>query len=278
MSAPRATLASFREPVTLGRTGLRVARLGIAAGYGVGAAAIERAYHERGVNLFYWGSIRRGGMRDAIRHIAKPDRDRIVVALQSYDRTGVLMPVFCERGLRALRLDYADLLILGWHNRTPSARVMDAAQRLRDRGLVRYLAMSGHDRRLFGKMAHRGGGPIDVFMVRYNAAHRGAETDIFPHLPEADRPGVMTYTATRWGHLLKASRMPPGERPLTASECYRFALSNPSVDVCMTGPANARQLREALHALDDGPLSPAEMQRAHRIGDHVHARRPYLQP
>ena len=34
---------------TLGRTGLQVGRLGMAAGYGVPAAAVERAF-ERGVN------------------------------------------------------------------------------------------------------------------------------------------------------------------------------------------------------------------------------------
>ena len=34
-------------------------------------------------------------------------------------------------------------------------------------------------------------------MIRYNAAHPGAERDIFPHL-EARRPAVVAYTATSW--------------------------------------------------------------------------------
>jgi hypothetical protein len=37
------------DSVTLGRTGLRAGRLGIAASYGVPAEAVERAF-ERGVN------------------------------------------------------------------------------------------------------------------------------------------------------------------------------------------------------------------------------------
>jgi hypothetical protein len=41
---------SFREHTKLGRTGLEVSRLGIGSGYGVPAAAVERAFHEHGVN------------------------------------------------------------------------------------------------------------------------------------------------------------------------------------------------------------------------------------
>jgi hypothetical protein len=41
----------------------------------------------------------------------------------------------------------------------------------------------------------------------------------------------------------------------------------------MTGPKNEEQLTQALTALDRGPLSPAEMDRARRIGDFVHRRK-----
>ena len=51
---------NFREPVTLGRSGLKVSRLGIGAGYGVPAGAIEKAYHEHGINYFYWLSRKQG--------------------------------------------------------------------------------------------------------------------------------------------------------------------------------------------------------------------------
>jgi predicted aldo/keto reductase-like oxidoreductase len=63
--------------------------------------------------------------------------------------------------------------------------------------------------------------------------------------------------------------MPPGEAPLRASDCYRFVLSEPRVDMCLTGPANAEQLREALRALEAGPLSPEEAEHVRRIGRHV---------
>ncbi len=260
----------FRAPATLGRTGLTVSRLGLSASYGVPARAVERAYHEHGINLFYWGSIRRIRFARALRHLARTERDKMVIMLQSYDRTGKLLPLFFQRGLDSLKLDHADILLLGWYNQYPPARIIDAALALKERGKVRFLAVSGHHRPFFGDLARKHDQPFDLFMVRYNAAHRGAEQDVFPFLHGEDRPGIITYTATRWGQLLKARKMPKDERPLTASDCYRFALSNPNVDACMTGPANERQWQEALPTLDAGPLSEAEMARIRRIGDHVH--------
>lgn len=266
----------FTDSATLGRTGLEVGRLGVGASYGVDAAPLERAFHEHGVNYFYWGSIRRRGMRDAIRSIAKTDRERLVVVLQSYDRTGALMRPFHERGLRALGIDRADVLLLGWHNSYPSRRVIDAALALKDAGLARFIAISGHERPLYARYAEEAkrdpsASPFDILMFRYNAAHRGAESEIFPHLDDSPaRPGVTCYTATRWGQLLDPKRMPPGERPMTSAECYRFVLSNPKVDLCMTGPKNAEQLDAALEALAAGPLDEDEMARIRRIGAHVH--------
>lgn len=266
----------FSEPVTLGRTGLRVGRLGVGASYGVPAAPLERAFHEHGMNYFYWGSMRRHGMRDAIRSISRTNRDDLVVVLQSYDRTGVLMRPLHERGLRALGIDRADVLLLGWHDSYPSRRVIDAAMGLKEDGLIRFIAVSGHERSLYARYADEArrdpaAFPFDILMFRYNAAHRGAESEIFPHLDEGtERPGVTCYTATRWGKLLDPRKMPSGERPLTAAECYRFVLSNPKVDLCMTGPRNAAQLEAACAALAAGPLDEDEMERVRRIGDHVH--------
>lgn len=263
---------TWTQPTILGRSGLSVSRIGIGASYGIGAAAIERAFHERGVNYFYWGSIRRAGMRDAVRRLAASGRDRIVVALQTYDRTGVLLAPFVERGLAALRVGRADVLILGWHNRPVSGRVLDAAQRLRERGLVRCLAISGHDRPFLGRIAADPASPFDVVMFRYNAAHRGAETEVLPHAGGPARVGTIAYTATRWGQLLDPKRMPSGEPPPDAADCYRFALTDSRVDMVLAGPASDAQLEAALDALDRGPLPQDAMDRMRRIGDHVRAR------
>ena len=207
-------------------------------------------------------------MKRAVRNL-KAHRDDLVIVLQSYDRSGVMMPLFHRRGLRALGIEVADVLLLGWYNSPPPPRIMDQALALKEAGLVKHLALSGHYRPYLGELVADAGSPIDIVMTRYNAAHPGAEEDIFPHIPDNPK-GLIAYTATCWGRLLNPKNMPPNEEVLSASDCYRFALTSQHVDLCMTGPKNGEQLTEALKALDAGPLSSAEMERMRRIGAFVH--------
>jgi aryl-alcohol dehydrogenase-like predicted oxidoreductase len=262
----------FHAPRTLGRTGLMAGRLGLAASFGAETEAFEEAF-ERGCNYFYWGSIRRDTMRQAILNLcARGRRDDLIIVLQSYSRSPRLLELFIQKGLRALSLDAADVLLLGWYNKPPSPRIIDRALALKEKGLVRFLGLSGHNRELFPRLAHDG--TFDLFHVRYNAAHRGAETEVFAKLqtlPDEERPGLVTYTATRWRHLLEARKMPPGEPPASAPDCYRFALSHPAVDVALCGAKNLEEMRQDLRVLDLGPLGPEEMARMKKIGDHIHA-------
>ena len=123
----------FRTPRLLGTTGLSVGRLGLASSYEAPARAYEQAC-ERGSNCFCGGSLRRGGMGEAIRHLARQHRERMVLVLQSYSRWGYRLRRNIESGLRRLKLDHADILLLGWHNSPPSPRLMDTARRLKESG------------------------------------------------------------------------------------------------------------------------------------------------
>ena len=264
---------SFGEQVVLGRTGLKVGRLGIASGYKAPAAAIEEAF-ERGCNYFTWGTVIKGympGMRDAMKAIvAKGQRDRLVLAAVTYAHNNFLTERLLMRGLKSAGLDHADVLILGFFSRRVPRRLIEGALRMKEKGLVRYVGLSSHDRKLVGKLA--GEGDFDVLHFRYSAAHRGAETDIFPFLAKETerRPGTVCFTATRWGQLLKAKRMPAGEKPPTAADCYRFVLSQPAIDVCMSGARTVEQMRENLAGFESGPMTEAELERMRRIGDFVH--------
>lgn len=261
-------MANFPDRVTLGRSGLSVGPLGVAGGYGVGTRALLHAF-DRGVNYFYHGSRRSPGMVAAIRNlVAAGHRDEVVIVLQSYSRLPGLMERSLTRGLQQLGIDTADVLLLGWYNGPPGDRLLERAERMRENGMFRHLAVSGHRRRAF--VGHAADPRFSILHIRYNAAHTGAETDVFPHLRAEGRPGVVAYTATAWGSLLKARRMPPGEAPLRARDCYRFVLSNPDVNVGMSGPKDDAQMDEALAALDEGPLSAEEEARIRRIGRWVH--------
>lgn len=253
----------------LGGTGLSVGRLGLAASYGAPAEAFEEAF-EKGCNYFYLGSgRRRAGMKQAIRNLcSRGQRENLVIAIQTYARFGILTEWLLRRNLRSLGLDRADILILGWHNRRPSAKLVERALALKDKGLFRFLGMSGHQRALFPQMAESG--HFDLLHIRYNAAHRGAEKEVFEKLQSNSRPGIVTYTATRWGQLLNPKKIPTGESVPAPSDCYRFVLSNSAVDVCLCGPKNLSQMQAALPALELGPLGEEDMQRMKRIGDYVH--------
>src|SRR5580704_11506171 len=119
------------EPRILGRTGLRVGPLGVAASYGVPPSAVERAF-EQGVNYLYWGSMRRSGFGEAIRNLASR-RDQLVVVVQSYSRFAPLLGWSLERALRALHLEYTDVLLLGIWNRPVPERITDACRALQKR-------------------------------------------------------------------------------------------------------------------------------------------------
>jgi aryl-alcohol dehydrogenase-like predicted oxidoreductase len=271
--------ASFREPILLGRTRLRTSRLGIGSSSVGDERFVEEAV-EQGVNYLYWGSIRRPAFGRALRHVARRNREGVILTVQSYARLAPLLRPSVEIALRRSGVEYFDFLLLGMWNAPPGKAMVEAARRLRAEGKVHHLMLSTHNRpSLQGhfRAFELGRSPFDAFMVRYNAAHRGAERDVFPFLPAADPPGLLSYTATRWGHLLDSAKMPPGEAPPRARDCYRFALSHPAVSLVLCGPASREEMQEAIRALDAGPLEPDEAARMRRIGDHVYQRhRPHF--
>jgi len=194
---------------TLGRTGLKVGRIGIAASYGVPAKAVEQSF-ERGVNYLYWGSFRRGAFGQALRNL-KPRRDRMVLVLQSYSRVAALMRPSVEIALRRLGFEYTDVLLLGLWSDKPPERILDASRRLREHGLIRHIAISTHHRPTVADLS--ADPDVGIVHVRYNAAHPGAEREVFPLLAGKDnRPGVVAFTATSWRQLLNPKRVPPGSR------------------------------------------------------------------
>lgn len=263
------------ERTLLGRTGLEVGRLGVASGYGVPGTALEWAF-ERGVDYIFWGSRRGDSFGAALKRL-RTHRERFVLVIESYTRVARMLSWSLERALRTLSFDYTDVLLLGLWNKPVPPRILDAARRLKERGLVRFLAVSTHKRTLVPRVA--AGRDFDVVHFRYNAAHSGAEEDIFPRLPAAQRPGMVSFTATSWRRLLGQAplqgllpgshRLPASERVPTAADCYRYVLTRPEVDVCLTGPANAAQMEAALEALRKGPMSQDELAWMRRVGRAV---------
>ena len=255
------------ERVRLGRTGLSVTRIGVAASYGTNEAMVEEAV-ERGVNYLWWGALRTKKMAAGIRAVARKGRDDLVVVMHAVSRKPAAISKGVENALSQLGLDYLDVLLLAGHKRAPAPRLMEHVLGLKEQGKLRFLALSTHRRPLIPELERDR--QIDIYHLRYNAAHRGAEAEVFDHLPDEGGPGIVTFTSNRWGSLIDPARMPPGEPPPSPADCYRFVLAHPRVHVACCGPASTEELRQNLECLEQGPMSDEELERMRRIGRHVY--------
>ena len=252
---------------TLPHLGKRVFRLGLSASYGLDEAGIREAF-AGGLNYVFWPPTARKLTR-VLREEVRKDRERLVIA------TGPTFGLFrgsirrrAEVALRLLGTDYLDVFQLYWVGvgSALSDANLEELVRLREEGKVRALGVSIHDRKRAGRLA--ADSPLDLLMIRYNAAHPGAESDVFPHLA-ARRPAVVAYTATSWTRLLRAPRGWKGP-PATAGDCYRFCLTSSHVDVVLSASGTAERLRQNLAELEKGPLSPEEETTMRALGRAVH--------
>jgi len=250
------------------RLGKTVHRLGLAMNYGIDADGVSAAF-DRGVNYVFWTPTRTRATTPVLKAALARDREKYVVA------TGPTLGYFgggvrrgAEKLLALLGTDYLDVFQLFWLGVTSAITpgTLEALARLKEEKKIRAIGVSIHDRPRAARLAEDS--PIDLFMLRYNAAHPGAESDIFPHLSKR-HPAVVAYTATSWRKLLKRPRK--WEGPLmTPSDCYRFCLSNKNVDVTLCGPKTRAQLEENLDGLAKGPLSGEEDSWMRRFGNAVH--------
>lgn len=255
----------YRE---LGVVNKRVHRLGLAFSFGIDGAGVEAAF-DRGINYLFWTSRVKDDVFELVKAALARDRERyVLVSGAALGYFGGSVRRATEKLLRKFDIEYLDVYQLYWLGKMSafSNAVQQEMIKLKDEGLVRALGTSIHDRPRAAKLAERS--PLDLLMIRYNAAHPGAETDIFPSYA-VRRPLTIAYTATSWRKLLKSPKGWDGA-PMTAGDCYRFCLSNPNVDVTLCGPKTAAQLEENLRALEKGPLTPEEDEWMRRFGKLVH--------
>jgi aryl-alcohol dehydrogenase-like predicted oxidoreductase len=264
---------------TLGRTGLAVHRVGLSATYRPGKDTVRRAIDE-GLNYFFCFGIDTQ-MIKVLKEEMKGRREKFVVATGAYNLLFGHPNVerSLEKRLKQLGTDYIDVFMFQGVTKEKHfpPELIEDFRRLKGGGKVRFIGLSSHARKFAGRLAAEG--LVDVLMIRYNAAHRGAEQDIFPFL-RPHNPGVTSFTATRWRELIRrrSKKKWPKDGPVpTAGQCYRFVLSNPAVHVCLLSPANIRQFEENMKEIrEKGPFGPDEMDFMRRFGDVVHHTRKKL--
>ncbi len=217
---------------------------------------------DRGINFLNWP-----GSPDALsRAISElgPRRKDVMVCVQFESRTAVDAVRELDSILRELSTDYVDVLTYyyveaqsEWDEIIGPGGAHEFLMKAKRAGKVRLIGVTSHQRPFAATMARSG--MLDLLMIRYNAAHRGAEQEIFPTTDSLGIP-VVAYTCLRWGALMERTPDdPPGFVPPRAPMWYRFALQSLSVMVALMAPDNRSELDENLTVLDTaGPLSAEE--------------------
>lgn len=274
----------------LGKTGLWVSPLGIGGGKGISSKDLLYAF-EHGINYFFYSSDLHHFLyqrsAQALRMLCKrgsSTRDQVVLATATYVRHpqhvyGALYDQLVELGVEYIDIfhwgcivdddDQAPLLNksqqLKEMTRTKLSQIEQIQrvnEELVERGLVRFVGASFHSR----KAALKWMDELDVLMLRYNITHLGVEREIAPFLngDKGQNPGIVIFKAGYGG--IEQSAASPQQSAFTIPSCYRFALSQPWVDVVLTGPGNREEIDQALLILEQGPMSEQECASMRRYG------------
>jgi len=264
----------YSEQIIFGKTGRKIGRLGIAANYGLDAKSIEVAF-EHGCNYLLFGSMVKGysdEMAKAINNIvASGKRDALFISAITFWHNNFLHRISIRKALKKINTDYLDAVILGLYNSKPGDKVLNDLIKLKEKGIIKYIGLSTHNRKLIPQLLKLNF--FDVFHIRYNAIHKGAEIDIFPYLQDIDvneRPGIVVFTATAHKKLIIHSNFSEGFEIPSPADCYRFVLKNPFVNVVMTAPSNYNQLIENLKILEEPTIDEEKYLKMRKLGDLIY--------
>jgi predicted aldo/keto reductase-like oxidoreductase len=209
---------------------------------------------ERGVNFLNCCGYDDGVARAVRERLIA--RDRVVLATQLESRDGRGAGRELEESLRLLGTDRIEVVTFyyvecedEWQEITAPGGALEVLEEAQVQGKVSLVGLTTHQRPLGARWAESG--RLDLLMIRYNAAHRGAEQDVFPVTARLKMP-VVAYTAQRWGALVEPTpHDPPDFTPPPAREWYRFALAHPAVSAVLMAPDGRQELEEDLKLLDD---------------------------
>jgi aryl-alcohol dehydrogenase-like predicted oxidoreductase len=260
--------------------GLPVCRLGLAS-YGRTALTPEDILTavDRGANFLNWQGLAEGATDGdpfpTVISSLGTGRRSIIVCAQFGARNRTDAATELRAALAALGTDYIDVLTLyyvertdEWEEITASDGALRYLQDAKRDGTVHRIGITSHQRTLAAEMARSG--LLDAIMIRYNAAHRGAERDVFPVTQPLGLP-VIAYTALRWGALLRPTpEDPTGLLVPRPPAWYRFVLQHPAIAVTLSAPQTRSELDEDLGVLTaEGPLTNEEYAALAEQGERV---------
>jgi hypothetical protein len=265
---PRRPLPRLTDRQPLGKSGLRVGPICLGA---VPGPETVLAAFDAGINFFFlsvdmhwplYEGMRRG--LEALLSRGGGVRDEIVVGVVSYLEQPLFQAFQVHEVIDAVAgLERVDLIIAGGVSNPASLysrlEPMTYARNAQFRG-ARAIGASFHDRRLAATAATYE--MLDILYVRYNTAHPGARTDLFPSLPPVRTGRIFNFKSTMFkvtAEMLRGLRLtPPNGWLPDIPDDYRFALSRPELDGLLASPSTPEEVEALAAALSKGSLLPEE--------------------
>ena len=245
---------------TLGKTGLKISRLGF-GGIPIqridaeGTKKVIRYLHDAGVNYI---DTARGYTvsEEYLGYALEGIRQDFVLATKSMARTKETMAADIETSLKNLRTDYIDLYQI--HNPSPS----DLEQVQAPGGALEALL----EAKAAGKIGHIGVTlhPIDMFEKALELPW--VETIMFPYnIVETQAEEMIRICAEKNIGFIVMKPLAGGAIE-DATLALRYICANPHISVVIPGMADPKELEQNLAAVSDtAPLSPAELEKIGQI-------------
>ena len=149
-----------------------------------------------------------GGAEEIVGKAIAGIRDKVFIVSKVYphnaSREGV--PAACARSLKRLGTDRIDLYLLHWRGGHPLAETVEAFERLREAGRIRFWGVSNLDTDEMEEISGLpAGGHCATDQVLYNADTRGVEYDLLPWCRAHHMP-IMAYSPVGQGGRLLRSK------------------------------------------------------------------------
>ena len=238
----------------LGKTGIDVPAL-IVSGAGLLRTGDYAAAMRAGCTHFFWEP-----RYHTLGRMLSRQRDAHVVC-GTYEASERAIVADVDRYLRRLRRDTLDVFLLYWV-RSPArvdASRFEILSRLHEQGKIRAFGFSTHDREIACDAIEQN--DWHVVMTRHSLVHPGAEKRVFP-LAAKKNVGAFAFSSVSYGRALSPT--------ITASDAYRYSLSQPGVSAVLTAPRTSRELEDNLSVLTASPLEESRQAELRAHGRIVH--------
>jgi aryl-alcohol dehydrogenase-like predicted oxidoreductase/HEAT repeat protein len=238
----------------LGKTGIEVPAL-VVSGAGLLRPRDYLAAMRAGCTHFFWEP-----RYHTLGRMLSRERDAHVVC-GSYEASERAIVADVDRYLRRLRRDALDVFLLYWV-RSPArvdASRFEILDKLRAQGKIRAFGFSTHDREIACDAMEAN--DWNVIMTRHSLVHPGAEKRVLS-LAAKKNVGILGFSAVSYGRALSPT--------ISASDAYRYSLSQPGVSAVLTAPRTSRELEDNLAVLTAPPLDDARQAELRAHGRTVH--------